>query len=253
MAGIFRGMSREERVDRLRQAFYAEKILRNAAARQTYTPSSSPIFSVKDVYIDPGSSYKVLDQGERGELIYAEVATNSTLVTPEIKLWNDIGQPVTTINDISFFELLKLGRGMTPGRVQASAPGQTQDEVSDFLPNMFHIARYKDDTLADWTDESDRYIVGRFVATIPFPYSTITFYIKNTTTEESKRIYWASVARTVYEPAGFQERLEKIVPENIGSVELADAVEVEVEDEQDIPGEPFHNVRYDVTPATNSS
>lgn len=253
MSSVFRGRGGRSMDERMKQALYAEKILRNAAARQaTYTPSSSPIYGVRDIFIDPGSSYKVLDQGERGELIYAEVAANSTLVTPEIKLWNDIGQPVTTINDMSFLELLKLGRGMTPGRVQASAPGQTQDEVSDFLPNMFHIARYKDDTLSDWTDESDRYIVGRFVATIPFPYSTITFYIKNTTTEEAKKVYWASVARTVYEPAGFQDRLEQVNPENVGSVEISDSEEIEV-DMEDMPQNPVHNVNYDVTPATNSS
>ena len=250
---LFTGLTREQ-MGRFRQALYAEKILRNAArAQTTYTPASSPIFYVKNVMIDPGESYKVLDQGERGELIYCEVATNSTLVTPEIKLWNDIGQPVTIINDMSFLELLKLGRGMTPGDVQASAPGQTQDWTGHFVPNMFHISRYKDDTLADWTEDSDRYIVGRFVAAPPMPYSTITFYIKNTTTEETKRVYWASVARTVYEPAGYQERLETLKPENVGSIEVEDAEEVDIEDEQDVPTEPFHNVRYDVTPATNSS
>ena len=250
---LFTGLTREQ-MGRFRQALYAEKILRNAArAQTTYTPASSPIFYVKNVMIEPGEAYKVLDQGERGEIIYVEIAANSTLVTPEIKLWNDIGQPVTIINDMSFLELLKLGRGMTPGDVQASAPGQTQDWTGHFVPNMFHISRYKDDTLADWTEESDRFIVGRFVASPPMPYATITCYIKNTTTEEAKKVYWASIARTVYEPAGYQERLETLKPENVGSIEVEDAEEVDIEDEQDVPTEPFHNVRYDVTPATNSS
>jgi hypothetical protein len=236
---------------RMLRANYAEKIMRNAISLPLYNPASSPIFSVRDINIEPQAAYKVIDKGERGELIYCEVATNSTLIIPEIKLWNDVGQPVTIINDITLLDLLKLGRGMTPGRVQPSAPGQTQDEEGFFIPNMFHIARYKDDTLADWTDEEDRYIVGRFVASIPFPYSTITFYIKNTTTDGPKHIYSASVARTVYEAEGQQEQIGQVVPENVGTVEIeGEEIEVGITEQEGESAGAVTNVDYNVAPPT---
>jgi hypothetical protein len=84
---------------------------------------------------------------------------------------------------------------------------------------MFHLSRYKDDTLADWTGFSDRYFAARFVASIPFPYNTITFYIKNTTTDGPKRIHSVSVARTVYEGPNTTQT-EQLKPETVGSVEV---------------------------------
>lgn len=234
----------------LKKANYAEQVLRQAVVNATkggYRPASSPIFTVTDIDLDPQEAYKVIDQGERGELIYIEVATNSALMIPEIKLFDEKQQPITLINNRTFLDLLRLGRGITPGGVQASAPGQTQDERATFIPNMFHLSRYKDDTLADWTGFSDRYIAARFVASIPFPYSTITFYIKNTTTDGPKRIHSVSVARTVYEDADTKE-IEKIEPAEVASVEVeGEEIEEEEEEESQVPAgaqAEYTNVNY---------
>ena len=231
-----------------RRAYYIEKIINNALER--HKPSSTPIITNADVYIEPQQAYKVYDAQERGELIYAEVATNSPLMIPEIILYNDALQPITLINNMTFLQLLKLGRGMTPGRVQATAIGQTQDEVSDFIFNMFHIARYKDDTLADWTANngsdtaSERWYVGRFVANIPFPYSAISFYIKNTTTDLTpKRIFSYSLARTVYEEGAAPAIIQNPQP---ATIEIPNMEELE---EQDVMlNEELPNVSYDSGP-----
>jgi hypothetical protein len=229
----------------MKRANYAEQVLRQAVAnaqRGGYRPASSPIFTVTDIEIDAQSAYQVIDQGERGELIYIEVAANSTLIIPEIKLFDEKQQPITIINNRTFLDLLRLGRGITPGGVQATATGQTQDERATFIPNMFHLSRYKDDLLADWTGFEDRYIAARFVASIPFPYSTITFYIKNTTTDGPKRVHSVSVARTVYEEAGAKE-IEQISAADLTSVEI-EGDEVDVEEEQELPQAQYTNVNY---------
>jgi hypothetical protein len=224
-------------------AYFTEKILRNALGKQI--PSSTPIVDVRNVFVEPQDSYKILDKAERGELIYAEIATNSTLVIPEIILYNEREEPVTVINNRTFQELLSLGRGLTPGGVQPTSTGQTQDERGTFIPNMFHVGRYKDDQLSDWIDTAnenenpDRYIVGRFVATIPFPYSIVTFYLKNTTTDTAKKIYSASICRTVYESNEEKEKIDVNV-ENIKSIEVfGDELDVEPEE---MPIVEQHNV-----------
>lgn len=234
-------------------AYYAEKIFSNALGK--YIPSSTPILDIETIDIEPQRAYKVLDKGERGELLYVEIAANSTLIIPEIILYNDRAEPVTVVNKRTFQQLLALGRGMTPGDVQAGAPGQTQDWTGHFVPNMFHIARYKDDQLTDWNDiatenpNPDRYIVGRIVCQPPMPYSSITIYIKNTTTDSAKRVYSISVARTVYENAPNQ-----VVEPNPAEVKSVEVVGDELDTGEDelVPIEPTFSstrVNYDVSPA----
>lgn len=223
-----------------RRTYFVEKLISNAFERNR--PSSTPIITNADIYVEPQQAFKVWDSQERGELIYAEVAVNSALIIPEIILYDDLQQPITLINNMTFLQLLKLGRGMTPGSVQASATGQTQDDKSIFIPNMFHIARYKDDTLADWTSNngsdtaSDRWYVGRFVATVPFPYSAISFYIKNTTTDlEPKRIFSYSLARTVYEYGARIPTIENPQPVAVEVSNVAEIEEQEVELTEELP------------------
>lgn len=234
------------------RSYYVEKLIANAFDKTR--PSSTPIITNADVYVEPQKAFKVWDSQERGELIYAECAVNSALMIPEIILYDEAKQPITMINNMTFLQLLKLGRGMTPGRVQASATGQTQDEEGFFIPNMFHIARYKDDTLADWTSNngsdtaSDRWYVGRFVATIPIPYSSISFYIKNTTTDlEPKRIFSYSLARTVYEEGPAVASIENPQTAAIEVPNVSEVEEQEVElTEEEAPTNV--NVNYDVVP-----
>lgn len=236
----YRTNNQDKEDDFLKRSNYVEKIIANAFERTK--PSSTPIITNADVYIEPQQSFRVWDSQERGELIYAECAVNSALMIPEIILYDDLLQPITLINNMTFLQLLKLGRGMTPGGVQASATGQTQDEKSVFIPNMFHIARYKDDTLADWTANngsdtaSERWYVGRFVATIPFPYSSISFYIKNTTTDLlPKRVFSYSLARTVYE---YGAKIPLIDNPQPTTVEIQNAAEVEEQEivlNEDVP------------------
>ena len=216
------------------RAYFVEKLISNAFQRNI--PTSTPIITNADIYIESQKAFRILDSQERGELIYAEIAVNSALVIPEIILYDDAKQPITIINNMTFLQLLKLGRGMTPGRVQASATGQTQDEEGFFIPNMFHIARYKDDTLADWTSNNGSdtasmpWYVGRFVASIPFPYSSISYYIKNTTTDlEPKRIFSYSLARTVYEVGAAVPIIENPQPVSVELSNVAELEEQEVE------------------------
>lgn len=229
-------------------ANYAEKIFSNALGK--YIPSSTPIIDIDNVDIEPQKAYKVLDKGERGELMYVEIAANSTQIIPEIILYNDRAEPVTVVNKRTFAQLLALGRGMTPGRVQPSATGQSQDEIGFFMPNMFHIARYKDDQLTDWFDTAtgnespDRYIVGRIVCQPPMPYSSISVYVKNTTTDSTKRVYSMTIGRTVYENIS-SSKVEPN-PSNIKEVEvLGDEIETG-EEELATPEQVITN--YSVSP-----
>jgi len=229
-------------------SYYVEKIFSNAIGK--YVPSSTPIIDIEGIEIEPQKSYKVLDTGERGELMYVEVAVNSTQITPEIILYNERAEPVTVVNKRTFQQLLALGRGMTPGRVQPSATGQTQDEIGFFMPNMFHIARYKDDQLTSWLDTAegnenpDRYIVGRIVCQPSMPYSSISIYIKNTTTDSTKKVYSVSVGRTVYETP---QNTKIDIPQNLKSVEVM-GEEVEVVEEEPTAQE-YSSFVYDVSPA----
>lgn len=213
-------------------ANYAEKIVSNALGK--YIPSSTPIIDIDNIEIDPQKAYTVLDKGERGELMYVEIAVNSTQMICEIILYNDRAEPVTVVNKRTFQQLIKLGRGMTPGRVQPSATGQTQDEIGFFMPNMFHIARYKDDQLTDWLDTAegnenpDRYIVGRIVCQPPMPYSSISIYVKNTTTDSIKKVYSVTVGRTVYETISSS----KVEP-NPNNIKEMEVIGDEIDDEED--------------------
>ena len=250
----------------VRKSLFVQKVLSNSLGKDVNAWEYTYI--IENFQLDVQKSLKVVDSQEIGELVFAEISVNSTLMIPEITFKGPDLSAVGVINNWNFQTLLAKGRGMTPGDVQSTIIGQTQDKSGTPIPNAFYIQRYKDDTLTDYLGNSDRVITGVYSGPLPRPYNHLAIYINNTTTDSTKTVHSVIVNRTVYETAG-QAKLvdikpgEQIIVDLEGedaqidleseTIDLGDDSTLPPSSEDPLASEPVisnigYNVSYDVNP-----
>lgn len=238
-------------------SFFAEQLLQESSpSLGRITIASTPTISYKDQFIGVQQAFQIYSSQERGELISLIVSVNDPLMTVDIRLYDERTQPVTIINDLTFHDILKYGIGMTPGQVQAGPPGQAQDWQGQFIPNLFHIQRYKDDTLVDWNGESQRVITGMLVASIPWPYYGIAIFVKNTTSTTSptdsgvRKMHYAQLTRTIYEDA-IRNEAKTLDPSTVASVEIESNPVMVDTDGDDVPDIDFEDLVQEAAGVSN--
>jgi hypothetical protein len=253
-----------------RKALFVQKVMSNALGKDINAWEYTYI--IENFPLDVQKALRVFDGDEAGELVFAEISVNSSLIIPEISIQGPDLSASGIINNWNFQTLLAKGRGMTPGDVQSTIIGQTQDRGCIPVPNAFYIQRYKDDTLTDYLGNSDRVITGVYSGPLPRPYSHLSIYIKNTTTDSTKMIHSIQINRTVYEVAG-AAKLVDIKPGEQVIVDLdGEDAQISIEEDtldigdQQVPpssedplvSEPIisnaaYNISYDVNPLKKKS
>lgn len=255
-----------DKVTRVSKSLFARQIIASGLGKDIQAWEYT--YVIENFSLDVQTALKVVDDNEIGELIFAEISVNSTLMIPEIAVKGPDVQSAGIINNWNFQTLLAKGRGMTPGDVQSTIIGQTQDRGGTPVPNAFYIQRYKDDTLTDYLGNSDRVITGVYSGPLPRPYSNISIYVKNTTTDGPKNIHSIIVNRVIYQWPGQQKLIdikpgEQIIVDLEGEDAQLDLVSntVDLGDEDTLPPsseDPLasetivsaesYNVSYDVNP-----
>jgi len=254
-----------------RKALFARQIVASGLGRDIMAWEYSYI--IENFPLDVQTALKVFDGDEIGELVFAEISVNSPLMIADIAVKGpDLSSP-GIINNWTFRTLLEKGRGMTPGEVQPTGTGQTQDKMGTPIPNTFWLQRYKDDTLSDYLNNSDRVITGVYSGPIPRPYNNLSIYIKNTTTDGVKNIHSVIVNRTVYQYLGAAKLIdikpgEQVIVDLEGeeaeidleseTVDLGEDSTLPPSSEDPLVSEPVvanvgYNVSYDVNPLHKKS
>jgi hypothetical protein len=255
-------VSAEEK--QIRKSLFVQKVVSNALGKDINAWEYTYI--IENFPLEVQKALKIVDSDEVGELVFAEISVNSSLMIPEITFKGPDLSANGVINNWNFQTLLAKGRGMTPGDVQTTIVGQTQDKTCVPVPNAFYIQRYKDDTLTDYLGNSERVITGVYSGPLPRPYNHLAIYVKNTTTDSTKTIHSVQVNRTVYETPG-QTKFVDIKPGEQVIVDLegeeaqisfeADTIDlgelVPPSSEDPLVSEPVvanvaYNVSYDVNP-----
>ena len=256
---------------RVRKSLFAREIVAGGLGRDVMAWEYTYI--IENFPLDVQKALKVVDSDEIGELVFAEISVNSSLMIPEIVVKGPDVQSAGIINNWNFQTLLAKGRGMTPGDVQSTIIGQTQDKSCIPVPNAFYIQRYKDDTLTDYLGNSERVITGVYSGPIPRPYNNISIYVKNTTTDGIKNIHSVMVNRTIYQWPGATKLIdikpgEQVIVDIEGeeaqidleseTVDLGEDSTLPPSSEDPLVSEPVisanaYNVSYDVNPLKKRS
>lgn len=109
--------------------------------------------------ITPGDTLFLFDDQEVGQLRGFEIAVDNPDTILQIIVYADNPTVPNFINNLQMHELLSLGRGLTPGDVAVLPNGQTQDipgRPSNIYP---YLARFKYDTIPDFTSQFTTNIV----------------------------------------------------------------------------------------------
>lgn len=147
--------------------------------------------------LEAQSFEEILNEAEDGEILAIECLTNSPAITIEIVIYG-LGNSPNIINNYSILEMVRRGRGMTPGEVETLPNGRAKDPSGMPLRYYPYVARYKDDDLIDYLDDERRYFVFRYEPQEAMPYSSIIVNVKNTSTEGGKSVDSINIHRRVY-------------------------------------------------------
>lgn len=172
---------------------------------------------------------------------------DSANIALEIEFKGDSGTRMTFCDD-TMNQLLRKGRGLTPGDVEQVSSDRAKDPVGTPLANLVYLGRYKDEEFSDYIEDSRRTIVARFDPVQPWPYSGIIIKIKNYNLLETgiKRVRSILLVRHVYGDFEEQQGLE-LHPEDLAKPtaedeemspvdldELESEIDVEETQEEDI-------------------
>lgn len=150
-----------------------------------------------NIELESQSFEEVLNEAEDGEIFAIECVTNSPAITVEVVTYG-LGNTASVINDYSMIEMIRRGRGMTPGEVEILPSGRSKDPSGTPRRYYPYVARYKDDNLIDHIEDERRYFVFVYEPATPMPYSSIIVNLKNTSTEGRLIVDSINIHRRVY-------------------------------------------------------
>jgi len=128
--------------------------------------------------VDSQSDFTIVDRDEEGDLVGFEMEVNSSQFALELTLQGDNHSTWQICND-TMQDLLRKGRGITPGDAETTSGQRSKDPTGQRSYNFVFLARYKDEEFTDYLGTQDRVIVARFDPPSPIPYTGITCRIKN--------------------------------------------------------------------------
>ena len=170
------------------------------------TPTTTPsdlqkyyvIEETTNIDLAAQSFEEVMNESEDGEILAIEAITQSPIVTIEVVIYG-MGNTPNIINNYNIDEMIRRGRGLTPGDVEELPGGRSKDTVG--IPRRYYpyISRYKKDTLVDYLGDSRAFFIFTYEPAIPLPYSSIIVNVKNTGTSGNQHIDSVNIHRRVYE------------------------------------------------------
>ena len=155
------------------------------------------IEEISPIGLEPQAFEEVINEAEDGELLAIECVTNSPLITIEVVVYG-LGNSPNIINNYSINEMIRRGRGLTPGEVETLPGGRSKDQTGTPRRYYPYVARYKDEELADYLGDERRWFVFVYEPAVPMPYSSLIINVKNTSTELGKTVDSINVHRRVY-------------------------------------------------------
>jgi hypothetical protein len=186
-----------------------------------------------NITILPSLTYPFVDETENGLLVGFEFATNKAAMLMQIVVYGDNQTTPRVINNLTIDDVLRLGRGLTPGDVEPNPDGRSKDQMGQQNPLYPWIARYKSDLLADFTDYADQFFVLRFTPAVYVPYKRIVINITNKNPTDTATIISLATTRIVFEPK------ESLGPDD------TKAYKEESEEPERLPGAPINETIYD--------
>lgn len=143
-----------------------------------------------------GDRYELIDEDGPGQIVSFECATNNENLTLEVFVYGDNISVKRTVNAFTMSELLRLGRGLTPGEVEITPDLRSKDPAGTKDDQYPWIARWKTDTSPDLiTGDSRKYIVLRFTPVVYQPYRRLVVNLYNASQTDIAHIHNMSITR----------------------------------------------------------
>lgn len=152
-----------------------------------------------NIDVSIGVRYNIVDEEGPGQIVAFECATDNPDLILECHIFGDNISVKRVINGFSMYDLLRLGRGLTPGDTEPNPDLRSKDEKGSKDDQYPWIARWKVDSGPDSTGSSKKYIVCRFTPTIYQPYRRLVFNLYNGSKTEVARIHTLSLTRFYFE------------------------------------------------------
>ena len=160
-----------------------------------------------NVTVLPFLTYPVTDEVEDGLLVGFEMATNKSEMLLQIVVYGDSSTTPRIINNLTISDLLRLGRGLTPGDAEKTPSGRSRDTMGQDNPLYPWVARWKDDEFEDDTGYADKFFTMRFTPAVYVPYKRIVINVVNNNPTDTATIISLSATRIVFEPKDKQDAL----------------------------------------------
>ncbi len=158
--------------------------------------------------IPAGTTYELFNETQNGALQAFEISTDLPDIILQIYIYADNPTVINYINNFQMHELLSLGRGLTPGEVEDLPNNRTQD-IPGRPSNVYpYLARFKLDTIPDFTssfasnnqfNSSAPVIVLRFEPSAEVAYKQIVANIINTNTVTDATVITLDIKRVIYQ------------------------------------------------------
>ena len=146
-----------------------------------------------------GNRYNITDEEGPGQIVAMEVATDNPDLILECFVFGDNISVRRPVNQFTMYELLRLGRGLTPGDIELNPNGRGKDPHGTKDDQYPWISRWKVDSGFDETGSNKKYIVMRFTPTVYQPYRRLVVNLYNTSATDTARIHTLSLTRFYFE------------------------------------------------------
>ena len=149
-----------------------------------------------NIDISIGNRYNIVDETGPGQVVALECATDNSDLIVEIFVYGDNISVKRIVNAFTMNELLRLGRGLTPGEVELNPDLRSKDPPGRKDDQYPWLSRWKTDTGADQvTGSAQKYIVCRFTPSVYQPYRRLIVNLYNSSQISVARVHTLSVTR----------------------------------------------------------
>lgn len=155
--------------------------------------------SQANIDVSIGIRYEITDEEGPGQIVAFEVATDNPDLILECFVYGDNISVKRIVNQFSMYELLRLGRGLTPGEVELNPDGRSKDPPGRKDDQYPWLARWKVDSGPDTTGSTKKYIVCRFTPSVYQPYRRMIVNLYNASKTNVARVHALSLTRFFFE------------------------------------------------------
>lgn len=152
-----------------------------------------------NIDVSIGNRYEIVDENGPGQIVGFECATDNPELILQCVVFGDNVSVRRNINSFTMNELLRLGRGLTPGEVELNPDGRSKDPPGTKDDQYPWLSRWKIDTSPDSTLSDKQYIVCRFTPTVYQPYRRLVIHLFNSSKTTVAHIHTLSVTRFYFE------------------------------------------------------